>query len=74
MDGHIVTFTTTDLINVLVPYQDLLMLQYFLIRILRMADREGKDILETFNSDNEISLLAASNADSIKEQTAHELI
>ena len=38
-----------------------------------MAGREGEDMLETFDSDDEVSLLAASNAGSTEEQTAHEL-
>ena len=72
-DGHVVTFTTNDPINAPVPHWDLLMLQCLLIRVLRMAAREGEDILETFGSDDEVSLLAASNAGSTEEQTAHEL-
>ena len=39
-----------------------------------MAGRVGGDTLETFDSDDEVSLLAASNAGSTEEQTAHELI
>ena len=38
-----------------------------------MAVRAGKDMLETFDSDDGVSLLAASNAGSTEEQTAHEL-
>lgn len=66
VDGHIVTLTN--------PHRDLLMLHCFLIRVLRMAGRAGGDIPETFDSDDEVSLLAASNAGSTEEQTAHELI
>ncbi len=73
MDGHIVTFTTNDPINAPVPHRDLLMLQCLLIRVLRMAGRSGEDMLETFDSDDEVSLLAASNAGSTEQQTAHEL-
>ena len=73
MDGHIVTFTTNDPINAPVPHRDLLMLQCFLIRVLRMAGRAGEDMLETFDSDDEVSSLAASNPVSTEEQTAHEL-
>ncbi|MCJ1346040.1 hypothetical protein MMC31_004251 [Peltigera leucophlebia] len=72
-DGHIVTFTTNDPINAPVPHRDLLMLQFFFIRVLRMAGRVGEDMLETFDSDDEVSLLAASNAGSTEEQTADEL-
>ena len=38
-----------------------------------MAGRSGEDMLETFDSDDEVSLLAASNAGSTEQQTAHEL-
>ena len=73
MDGHIVTFTTNDPINVPVPHRDLLMLQCFLIRVLRMAGRAVEDMLETFGTDDEVSLLAASNAGLIEEQRVYEL-
>lgn len=73
MDGHIVTFTNNDPINAPVPHRDLLVLQCLLIPVLRMAGRAGEDMLETFDSDDEISLLAASNAGSTEERTAHEL-
>ena len=72
-DGHIVTFTTNDPINAPIPHRDLLMLQCFLIRVLRMAGRAGEDMLETFDTDDEVSLRAASNAGSTDEQTAHDL-
>ncbi len=71
MDGHIVTFTTNDPINAPLPHRDLLMLQCFFIRVLRMAGRAGEDMLETFDSDDE---LTTSSAGSIEQQTAHELI
>ena len=72
-NGHIVTFTTNDPINAPIPHRDLLMLQCFLIRVLRMAGRAGEDMLETFDTDDEVSLLAASNAGSTEVQTAHDL-
>ena len=59
MDGHIVTFRSSDLVNAPVPDRDLLMLQCFLIRVLRMAGRAVEDMLETFGTDDEVSLLAA---------------
>ena len=74
IDGHIVTFTTNDPINAPVPHRDLLMMQSFFIRVLRMAGRAGEDMLETFDSDDEVSLLTASNAGSTVEQTVTELI
>lgn len=46
------------------------MLQCFFIRVLGMA---GEDILETFDTDDEISSLASSNADSSEEQTVPKL-
>lgn len=71
MDGHIVTITTNDPINAPLPHRDLLMLQCFFIRVLRMAGRADEDMLETFDSDDE---LTTSSAGSIEQQTAHELI
>lgn len=73
MDGLIVTFTTNDPINSPVRHPDLLVLHCSVIPVLRMAGRAGEDILETFDSDDEISLLAASNAGSTEERIAHEL-
>lgn len=61
-NGHIVTFTTNDPINAPIPHRDLLMLQCYLIRVLRMAGRAGEDMLETFDTDDEVSSLDASNA------------
>lgn len=45
MDGHIITFKTSDPINAPLPNRDLLMLQCLLIRVLRMAGRWGQDML-----------------------------
>ena len=67
------TFRSSDPVNVPLPYRDLLMPQSFLIRLLRMAGRAGKDMLETFDTDDEVSLLAASNACSTEEPTVLEL-
>lgn len=53
-DGHEVIFRTTDPQNAPLPNKDLLMLQSFLIRVLRLAGRAGEDMLETFDSDEEI--------------------
>lgn len=50
------------------------MLQGFLIRVLRMACRAGEDMLETFDTDDEVSLLDASNAASTEKLTVHELV
>ena len=73
MDSHIVTFTSSDPVNAPVSHLDLLMLQCFLIRVLRMAGRAVEDMLETFGTDDEVSLLAASNAGLIEEQRVYEL-
>ncbi|MCJ1344561.1 hypothetical protein MMC31_002764 [Peltigera leucophlebia] len=72
-DGHIVTITTHDPVIAPLPSRDLLMLQYFLIRVLRMAGRAGADMLETFDSDDEVSSIAAINAGSLEEEPLHEL-
>lgn len=61
MDGHIITFRTNDPVNAPLPSRDLLMLQCLLISVLRMAGRGGQDMLETFDSDDEISSIAASD-------------
>ena len=37
-----------------------------------MAGRAGEDMLEKFDSDDEVSLLATSNAGSREEQPVHE--
>ena len=73
MDGHIVTFRSSDLVNASLPHRDLLMLQCFLIRVLRMAGRAGEDMLETFDTDDEVSLLATSSVGSSEEQAVPEL-
>lgn len=61
MDGHIITFKTSDPVNSPLPNRDLLMLHCLLIRVLRMAGRGGQDMLETFDSDDDISSIAASS-------------
>lgn len=61
MDGHIITFKTNDPVNAPLPSRDLLMLQCLLITVLRMAGRKGQDMLETLDSDDEISSIAASD-------------
>lgn len=62
MDGHTITFRTSDPVNSPLTHPNLLMLQCFLIRALRMAGRAGQDMLETFESDDDVSSLAASDA------------
>lgn len=69
MNGNIVTFTTNDPINVPIPHWDLLMLQCYLIRVLRMAGRAGEDMLGIFDTDDEVSSLGVSNAGSTEKQT-----
>lgn len=64
MDGHIITFKTNDPVNSPLPHPDLLMLQCFLIRALWMAGRAGQDMLQTFESDDDVSSIAASDAGS----------
>lgn len=61
MDGHIITFRTSDPVNAPLPSRDLLMLQCLLISVLRMAGRGGQDMLETFDSDDDTSSIAASD-------------
>lgn len=61
MDGHIITFRTNDPVNAPLPSRDLLMLQCLLISVLRMAGRGGQNMLETFDSDDDISSIAASD-------------
>lgn len=60
-DGHEVTFSTSDPITKPLPSRYLLELQSFLIRILRLAGRAGNDMLETFDSDRDVSSLAESH-------------
>lgn len=62
MGGHISTFKTSDPVNAPLPNRDLLMLQFLLIRAFRMAGREGQDMLETCDSDDNISFLATNNS------------
>lgn len=61
-DGHIVTIRTSDPSKAPLPDPGLLMLQSFLIRVLRMAGRAGNDMLETFDTDDEVSSIAASES------------
>lgn len=62
VDGQIIMFKTSDTVDSPLPHPDLLMLQYFLIRVLRMAGRAGQDMLQTFESDDDVSSIAASDA------------
>lgn len=59
MDGHIITFKTSDPVKAPLPHRDLMMLQCLLIRVLRIAGRGGQDMLQTFNSDDDISSLTS---------------
>lgn len=59
-DEDIITFRTINPDIAPLPDQDLLRLQSFLIRVLRMAGRFGTDMLETFDSDEEVSSIASS--------------
>lgn len=59
INGHIITFKKSDPVNAPLPHRDLLMLQSLLIRVLHMAGRGGQDMLETFDSEDDISSLAA---------------
>lgn len=56
VNGHIITFKKSDPVNTPLPHRDLLMVQSF---VLRMAGRGGQDMLETFDSEDDISSLAA---------------
>lgn len=67
MDGHIVTFRSSDLISAPLPQRDLL------VHVWCMASRAGEDRLETFDTDDEVSSLATNNAGSSEEQTVPEL-
>ncbi len=69
VDGHIVTFKTSDPEKLPLPDRDLLMLQSFLIRTLRMAGRAGEDMLETFDTDDEVSSVAAANSGQSEQHT-----
>ncbi|KAI9858312.1 MAG: hypothetical protein M1813_007587 [Trichoglossum hirsutum] len=55
-DGHTITFRTNDPVNAPLPDRDLLMLQGFLIRVLRLAGRAGDDMLGTVESDDGVSV------------------
>ena len=59
-DGYIVTLRTLDPIKTPLPSLELLNLQCHLVRVLRMAGRAGGDMLETIDSDSDVSSVAAS--------------
>lgn len=61
MDDHMVTLRSSEPVNAPLPHRDLLKLQCFLIRVMRMASRAGEITLETFDTDCRVSLLTASN-------------
>lgn len=73
MDGQIITFKTSDPVNAPLPHRDLLMLQCLLTRVLRMAGRGGQDMLETFDSEDDISSLAASDGISPEQYVESDL-
>lgn len=50
MDGHSITFRTIDPVNSLLLHPDLLMLQCFLIRALWMVGWAGQDMLQAYDS------------------------
>ena len=56
--GSIISVTTHDPENYPLPGRDLLRLQCNLIMVLRMASRAGGDILETYDSDSEVSSIS----------------
>lgn len=56
--GSIISVTTHDPENYPLPDRDLLRLQCNLIMVLRMAGRAGGDILETYDSDSEVSSIS----------------
>lgn len=56
--GSIISVTTHDPENYLLPDRDVLHLQCNLIMVLRMAGRAVGDILETYDSDSEVSSMA----------------
>lgn len=62
MDGHSITFRTIDPVNSLLLHLDLLMLQCFLIRALWMVGRAGQDMLQAYDSDDNVPSVAASDA------------
>ncbi|KAI9769014.1 MAG: hypothetical protein M1839_003844 [Geoglossum umbratile] len=53
-DGHIVSFSTNDLITSPLPSRQLLYLQAALIRVLRMAGRAGWDVREMNESERDV--------------------
>lgn len=59
-DGYIVTLRTVDPVKTPLPSLELLNLQCHLVRVLRMAVRAGGDMLETIESDFDISSVATS--------------
>lgn len=62
MDGHSITFRTIDPVNSLLLHPDLLMLQCFLIRALWMVGRAGQDMLQAYDSVDNVPSVAASDA------------
>lgn len=68
MNDHIVTLRSSNPVNVPLPHRDLLMLQCFLIRVMRMASKACENTLETLDTDGGVSLLAASKAAQQKSQ------
>lgn len=72
MDGHIITFKTSDPVKAPLPHRDLMMLQCLLIRVLRIASRGGQDMLQIFNSDDDISSLTSVSLEQLFSlNTAH---
>lgn len=59
-DGHITTLRTVDPIKTPLPSLKLLNLQCHLVQVLRLAGRAGGDMLETIDSDSDVSSVAAS--------------
>lgn len=62
MDGHPITFRTSDPVNSFLLHPDLLMLQCFLIHALWMAGRAGQNMRQTYDSDDNVPSVAASDA------------
>lgn len=60
-DGHNFTLRTVDPMKTPLPSLDLLNLQCHLVRVLRMAGRAGGDMLETIESDIDLSSVATSD-------------
>lgn len=60
-DGDIFTLRTVDPIKKPLPSLELLNLQCYLVRVLRLAGRAGGDMLETVESDIDLSSVAASD-------------